>query len=450
MLRLLLDVEAGQVRQVMVSVEGVQPRLVIGDYARLPLKAVDVLGRVGAQVKEIVRAGRIAPDQLPVFIADHAQIAVFAVAGIVPVAALAAQHIGIGSASVIAGRRIDLRQLANGMKRVVVIDEFAADLRVDAGAGDDQRRLQRDLVHIQGAGAVAFAEEALVPDGAAVVGRIDDDGVFPLPASFEGADDAGDVVVDLAAGGVIADVAIAQFLGVQLVGAAFVLDPGMRLPVRDFGEGAVLVARGLLWIVGLPRVRRMGGDVADVEEEGLVRRRGIEKLNGVVGDMARLVAFQLERFAVANVGIGRIVRALPAGQAEVIASAARRQMRLAEMPFAAQAGVIAGGGQVLEEGARRAQPIAFADFGNGFFQPVMDADLRGGLAGQQAGASRRADGRGRIGVCEARADGGQRVEGRRMHFGVAVAAVSPGAVIIGQEEDDIRSVGHGGFLNRPV
>ena len=138
------------------------------------------------------------------------------------------------------------------------------------------------------------------------------------------------------------------------------------------------------------------------------------------------------------------MRALPTGQAKVIIGIARRQMRLAQMPFAAQARVIASPLQIIEEGLCIAKPIPFADFRDGFFQPIVNADLGGGLAGEQAGARWRAYRRRRVGMFKARPQLGQGIQSRRMRFVIAIAASGPSAVVISEKEQDIRLSGHGG------
>ena len=112
---------------------------------------------------------------------------------------------------------------------------------------------------------------------------------FPLAAQLQRADHAGDVVVDLGHGSVVADVAIPNLRFRQLIAAALIPHPGMRFPRRDLVKGAVLVNRRLRWIVRPLLIGRMAGDIADVEEEGFVRRGRFKKLNRMVGDEADLL-----------------------------------------------------------------------------------------------------------------------------------------------------------------
>ena len=113
-----------------------------------------------------------------------------------------------------------------------------------AGPADEERHTQRDFVHVEWAGAVAFAPKALVTEGAAVIRGVDDEGVVQLAAGVEAVEDAPHLVVDLADGGVVAPVAAADFVfgGVGTAHHAFVFVPGVWAVGRDVAEGGVGVA----------------------------------------------------------------------------------------------------------------------------------------------------------------------------------------------------------------
>jgi hypothetical protein len=177
---------------------------------------VGALAGVGAQVKEVVRAVRVAPDQLVVRRADHAQVAVFAADGVAPVGrrrvlgqrAVAATGV-LGGRS--GARRVHPGPVADGLEAVVVV--HATRHHVVGGdfarQAQDQRHLDRDLVHIERAGAVALAPEAVVAERQAVVRCVDDQGAVEPPLIVQPLQEAGGVAVHVGHGGVVVGVAAA-------------------------------------------------------------------------------------------------------------------------------------------------------------------------------------------------------------------------------------------------
>ena len=77
----------------------------------------------------------------------------------------------------------------------------------------------------------------------------------------------------------------------------------------------------------------MGGDVAYIEEKGLIRGRVVEELERVIGDECALVSLQLQGLAVEVIGVGAVMDTLPAGEAEGPVEAGRRTVRTAHVPF---------------------------------------------------------------------------------------------------------------------
>ena len=103
----------------------------------------------------------------------------------------------------------------------------------------------------------------------------------------------------------------------------------------------------------------------------------------------------------------------------------RLQMRLAD-----ECGAITGAAQHLGEGQRPERQRHAV---------VPDAVDRGHAAGEHRSAVRHADGVGDIAALEAPALRRQRVDVRRAHHAVAVAAEMIGAVLVGDDEQEIRA-----------
>ena len=113
----------------------------------------------------------------------------------------------------------------------------------------------------------------------------------------------------------------------------------------------------------------------------------------------------------------------------------RLQMRLAD-----ECGAITGAAQHLGEGQRPERQRHAV---------VPDAVDRGHAAGEHRSAVRHADGVGDIAALEAPALRRQRVDVRRAHHAVAVAAEMIGAVLVGDDEQEI-GAGHGQTINHLV
>src|SRR5215218_942594 len=76
-----------------------------------------------------------------------------------------------------------------------------------------------------------------------------------------------------------------------------------------------------------------------------------------------------------------------------------------------------------------------------FLRDEAKAEPHGIAAGEQAGARRRAYRRGRVEVCEAHAFGGHTIDPRRLDAWRAVAAEIVVALVVGENDDDVRWAG---------
>ena len=107
--------------------------------------------------------------------------------------------------------------------------------------------------------------------------------------------------------------------------------------------------------------------------------------------------------------------------------------------------MVASAGQKFRQRIFASQPVMVADDRFRLLQPVMDAYLRRGAPGYEAGARGGADWTRSEGVGEASSLIGDAVQIRCWQFAIAVAPVSPLAVIVGKEEKDIGAI-HIGVL----
>ena len=161
-------------------------------------------------------------------------------------------------------------------------------------------------------------------------------------------------------------------------------------------------------------------DVADEEEEGLVRLALAQKAQGIVGDDVAVPAAALDELTVnAVVAVAR--HSVPA-QGIPVREARLRQIVAAAVPLAAQAAMIARRAQALRQGLLTGQggllrqriALYCAARVDVVPEPVVDAVLRGQQAGEEGGARRRADRRGGEGVGHAQAAGGQVIQRGRV------------------------------------
>ena len=105
-----------------------QPVLHWGEF--VPAGPVELFSGIGVQFEQIVGAVGIAFDELVLPGAHHAQVAVFAVTGIVPsVAAAAVEQMGVAGAGIVAALvQCDACPVTDGAEGVVMIDAALADL----------------------------------------------------------------------------------------------------------------------------------------------------------------------------------------------------------------------------------------------------------------------------------------------------------------------------------
>ena len=105
-----------------------QPVLHWGEF--VPAGPVELFSGIGVQFEQIVGAVGITFDELVLPGAHHAQVAVFAVAGIVPCAAAAAvEQMGVAGAGIVAALvQGDACPVTDSAEGIVMIDAALADL----------------------------------------------------------------------------------------------------------------------------------------------------------------------------------------------------------------------------------------------------------------------------------------------------------------------------------
>lgn len=109
-----------------------------------------------------------------------------------------------------------------------------------------------------------------------------------------------------------------------------------------------------------------------------------------------------------------------------------------EVPLAAEAAGVTFFLQDLREGGEFGEGVvglgAHHEFG---VEEAVDAVLAGDEASEEGGAGGRADGVAAEGASEANAVGGEAVDVGGADVFVAIAAKGPGALVIGQDKDDV-------------
>ncbi|OPZ22818.1 MAG: hypothetical protein BWZ10_00236 [candidate division BRC1 bacterium ADurb.BinA364] len=198
----------------------------------------------------------------------------------------------------------------------------------------------------------------------------------------------------------------------------------------------------------------MGHRVRQIEEEGLVLAVANEsnRLFGVALRQQALIRIAFDGFQSANqrkrrivlVGLGPHVVAV--GQAEIaIEAVVDRQMRgqMPQVPFADAGRGIAAVAQDFGDGALariEARPRARREHAG-------DADADRIAARHQRGARRRTDGRGDIERRQSHAFGGHAVDVRRFDIRRAEAAQVLIALVVGEDQHEIRRTA-GGFRGK--
>ena len=215
--------------------------------------------------------------------------------------------------------------------------------------------------------------------------------------------------------------------------------PGVHGVAGEAGEGLVFIVGGVAVLrrVAHELAEVVGAVVGEVEEEGPVFVLLDEldafagpEVGGVLGldvDLAVFDDLLVVELLRAAVGLGD-----PGGEAFAGGHVG------AEVPFAAEAAGVAGVAEDLAEGGKFLEGVVGlgADHVLGI-EEGMDAVLGGDEAGEKGGAGGRADGIAAEGAGEADALGSHLVEVRCADVGIAVAAEGPGALIVGEDEDDI-------------
>ncbi len=324
------------------------------------------------------------------------------------------------------------------------------------GVRGDERDLDRLLEEVEREGGVAFAVHAVVPHVHAVVAGEDDQRPLPQSVRFKPVEQAADVAVHGGDGG---EVAAERFAPRRLRTDRDVerSDPGGgRQTVgerreRAVAEIAVVQFGGVL--VALPG--RMRGRVVDAQ----VKRRGVaaarvDPVQRVVGEDVGDVARFLDH-AVAADHRCAVVRPASLGVDGPVFEPLLRVVGVAHVPFAAEAAAVAGRRQQVGVAGLIRQvldPLAAA--GRFVFRervaggkPVVDAVLRRDAPRQEGGSGGGADGAGAEEIREPVPRRRQTVEVRCLDFGVARAAHRPGAMVVGENEEDVGAFrfrrGHG-------
>jgi len=194
--------------------EGVQLLGQAGDHGRVSrvVKAVHVFARVGAQVKELIGAVRIAPDELVTAVPDHAHISVFADLDTLPVRqrCIVGEEGREAAAGIVAdlaeaGVEVHPGQVEDGLEKVGVVHELNPPLCTKARTrvADQHRYPDGFLDHVQRQGAVALAPDAMVAAVQPVIGGVNDEGVLQQPKRFQLVKDLANAFINLGDGGVI-------------------------------------------------------------------------------------------------------------------------------------------------------------------------------------------------------------------------------------------------------
>ena len=283
------------------------------------------------------------------------------------------------------------------------------------GPANPERRAHAAFV---GGGFAVFHPAVVAERIGAVVGEVDDDGVFSDAEFFEAAENAANVGVLVFHHGKGATGFIELFAG----GVGGGLGNGFIFEARPVGGGR-----------GPRRVGRGEGHVA----EKRFRAMALDEVEGAVGADIDDVAGGADHTAVFLEGRVEVFAPMAGGVAEVFVEAAGLRVvgpLAAVVPFAEGAGGVAGG---------------FEGVGEGFFVEVETLEAGGDAAhagagvvaaGEEFGAGGSADGLDKKAV-EADAAGGDGVDVGRADGGVAVETVVAPAGVVGEEDDDVGRAG---------
>ena len=269
-----------------------------------------------------------------------------------------------------------------------------------------------------GGGFAVFHAAVVAERIGAVVGEVDDDGIFGDAEFFEEAENAADVGVLVFHHGEGAAGLVEFFAG----GVGGGLRDGFILEARPVGGGR-----------GPRRVGRGEGHVA----EKRFRVMALDKVEGAVGADIDDVAGGADHTAVFLEGRVEVFAPMAGGVTEIFVEATGFGVvgpLAAVVPFAESAGGIAGGSEGV---------------GEGFFVEVEALEAGGDAAhagagvvaaGEEFGAGGSADGLDKKAV-EAHAAGGDGVDVRRADGSVAVETVVAPASVVGEEDDDVGRAG---------
>jgi hypothetical protein len=182
--------------------------------------------------------------------------------------------------------------------------------------------------------------------------------------------------------------------------------------------------------------------VVNGEEEGLGFLGGFgDEIQGVAGDRVRQVfgdQLPVAGAAVEPVHHGPVIGTAATLQRKPVAEAFAWNVAGPQVPFAGEAQAVAGIAQGIRE---QCLPLEVVHCFRPCFdarQVVVDAVARGDVPRHQAGAGRRADGRHAKEVLQTRSAGREGIQIGSLNLGVSGAPQRPSALVVAQDEDDVR------------
>ena len=221
---------------------------------------------------------------------------------------------------------------------------------------------------------------------------------------------------------------------------ALPLRPRMDRLLRAGIEAAVVIRVHQILRMAGPRTVR-GGVVHAQIEWILIFGALTQKTQGVVGDQVGDVSRLGHQLAISN-HRRAVVVATPRLMYVPVVEAVLHQLAVAQMPFAAQPAPPPMLGQYvgvrhfpLQIGGRVRPHVPSAD-------PVVDAMLGGNPSGQEIRPARRAHRRCCEEVLEPHARGCDPVDAGGADLLVPVTPRSPGPLVVGEDEEDVRTVCH--------
>ena len=406
--------------------------------AWLIVKIETLLG-IGSHVIKFVGAAGVALDEFPSVGAECAGVLHFVGDFVLPVGreGLLEEEWSQITARGCRNRCFRKGEVAEeGGHEVVVANENIAGLaRRDVfGVTENEGNLHHEFVGTDWAGVVAHAPKAVLASHPALVGSVDDEGVFGEVESIEFGENLANAIVDTAGfGGAAFDSGLGiveRFVGVL---------PGVHGVTREAGEGLIFVGWGVA-IASRPGHHGsevVGAVVGEEKKERLflvsldkVYAAAGEVVSGVFGDDGDLAVFDdglVIEFLGGAIRFGDPERKA-GGWGEVGT----------EVPFAAEAAGVTFFLKDLREGGEFGEGVvglgAHHEFG---IEEAVDAVLARDEASEEGGAGGRADRVAAEGASEANAVGSEAIDIWGVDVFIAIAAKGPGTLVVGQDEDDV-------------